>query len=84
MSNSNKKSRTMYSVMKENARLRKVVNAIPHTADGVPIVPGMWLWINGSRKVVVGITHNLNPVLTENGAVSHGDCFFGIPKGVAK
>ena len=84
MSNSNKKSRTMYSVMKENARLQKVVNALPHTEDGVPIVPGMWLWINGSRKVVVGITHNLNPVLTEYGAVSHRVCFFFFFKGASK
>jgi len=38
------------SLEKKIERLRTVVDKLPKTADGVPIVPGMEVWLPGSYR----------------------------------
>ena len=41
------------AVREENERLRGVVERLPKTADGVPIYPGMLVWIENTDPEVV-------------------------------
>ena len=56
-----RQQREMAEMRKDRAGLQATVDKLPKTADGVPVMPGMAVWINSPcvrKYVVLGIKHN--------------------------